>query len=134
MLKHLLLLCLFIGICFAYSESSNSLDFAEADEFELQKFKAFKKAVKKISRSSKNKKIKNDKSKGEFCDIKRSSKSDIAAQVGGKVAGKVASKVASAVFGPMGGAVVGGITMALGFIGDAVQRNKCKLGCCPKKD
>jgi hypothetical protein len=115
MLKHLFLLCLFIGICFAYSESSYSLDF-EAEEFELQ-----------------NKK-KNDKSKGEFCDVKRSSKSDIAAQVGGKVAGKVASKVASAVFGPMGGAVVGGITMALGFIGDAVQRNKCKLGCCPKKD
>jgi hypothetical protein len=100
-----------------------SLDFAEADEFELQKFKAFKKAVKKISRSPKNKKNKNDKSKGEFCDVKRSSKSDIAAQVG-KVAGKVASKVASAVFGPMGGAVVGGITMALGFIGDAVCRDK----------
>jgi hypothetical protein len=41
--------------------------------------------------------------------------------------------MASAVAGPIGGAVVGGVTMALGFIGDAVQRDKCKLRCCPNK-
>lgn len=41
--------------------------------------------------------------------------------------------MASAVAGPIGGAVLGGVTMALGFIGDAVQRDKCKLRCCPNK-
>ena len=54
----------------------------------------------------------------------------IATQVGIKVATRVVSMVA----GSTVGAAFGGLTAILGLIGDAVQRDKCKLGCCPPRN
>eukprot|EP01080_Neovahlkampfia_damariscottae_P008955 gene8955-904_t len=61
-----------------------------------------------------------------------SSKKDLGAQIGAKLATKIVTTVVSNVVGSVAGAVLGGFVSVMGFIGDAVQRNKCKLRCCPK--
>jgi hypothetical protein len=140
MQKQTLLLFLFIGICFAYSENYNSLgaetDFSNDEDFETQGFGRFLKTAAKVGKKVGKtvSKANQDKTKNDFCDLKRGGEADLAAQIGGQIAAKVASKAASMAFGSVGSAVIGGITIALGFIGDAVQRNKCKLGCCPPEN
>ena len=57
----------------------------------------------------------------------------VASRVGTRVATQIASRIAMAAAGPIAGAALGGITLALGMIGDAVQKHKCKLRCCPSK-
>jgi len=59
---------------------------------------------------------------------------DKAAKYVGEISKKIATKVATFIGGEIAGEIVGGITTILGFIGDAVQRDKCKLGCCPAKN
>jgi hypothetical protein len=66
--------------------------------------------------------------------IVNGSPSDQAAAIAGQIAAKAAARAASMVAGSTAGAVVGGVTAILGFIGDAVQRDKCKLGCCPPRN
>jgi hypothetical protein len=144
MLKQILLVFLFIGFCFAFTENYNSLDevtdYADSQDLEVQGFGNFLKTASRVSKVVKKvgktteKVVEAGKSKGEFCDLKRGGEADLAAQIGGQIAAKVASKAASMAFGSVGSAVIGGITIALGFIGDAVQRNKCKLGCCPPEN
>jgi len=56
---------------------------------------------------------------------------DVAGQVAGEVGTKIASQVAKLALGSAGGLIISGLTTVLGFIGDQVQRDKCKLGCCP---
>ena len=65
---------------------------------------------------------------------KGGNKGDQAAAIAGQVAAKVAARAATMVGGVTAGAIVGGLGLILGFIGDAVQRDKCKLGCCPPKN
>lgn len=57
----------------------------------------------------------------------------IASHVGTRIATQIASRIAMAAAGPIAGAALGGLTFALGMIGDAVQKHKCMLRCCPKK-
>jgi hypothetical protein len=59
---------------------------------------------------------------------------DQGAQIAGDVATKIVSQVAKIGIGGAASFIVSGITTVLGFVGDAVQRDKCKLICCPKEN
>ena len=51
-----------------------------------------------------------------------------------KGAKKMATKLVTSAFGGPAGMVFSGVITALGFIGDAVQREKCMLPCCPHEN
>jgi hypothetical protein len=91
------------------------------------------KTIKTVIKKNQNSNKSNNKAvKQKNC--KESNGGDKAGQIGGKIAGKIASRVAGMAFGAPASAVVGGLTLALGFIGDFVQRDKCKLLCCPTEN
>ena len=61
-------------------------------------------------------------------------KQELGVSLGTKIASKIVTSVVANVAGSVAGAVLGGFISIMGFIGDAVQRDKCKLRCCPKKN
>lgn len=64
-------------------------------------------------------------------DCSSTNYADEAGKLAGEVGKKIAAAVGEEIVGEIAGPIIGVVTTVLGFIGDAVQRDKCKLRCCP---